>query len=97
MDAVDEALCCLLALFRAETAGKIVTALPDDRRRAIEEAMAGIADAPREEAVSRFGKLREADAAAAMARSGMRDQVAWTSLPKPLQQWLSGRGQETNG
>ena len=81
----DEALCCLIALFRAETSADLVAGIPEDRRATIQEGVARLAGVPREELLQRLVNRRSDDA------------VAWASLPKPLQQWVRDRRQDTHG
>lgn len=90
-EAVEDALCCLMAVFRAEGTPALLAALPEGRRAAIEERLRRISGLPTEEVLQRFRKVREADVTGAIASSGIADPVVWKSLPRPLQQWLANR------
>ena len=98
LDAIGEdALSCLIVLLRAPGSAELLSVLPEKRRRAVQERCDALARASKDDVLDAFRKLRQSDVAAAMSRAGVRDVAAWTSLPAPLQQWLSNRGQDTNG
>jgi hypothetical protein len=98
LDAVGEdALSCLIVLLRAPSSAGLLSVLPEERRKAVEEKCGTLTRASKDEVLDTFRKARQADVAAAMSRARVTDAAAWTSLPAPLQQWLSNRGQDANG